>query len=137
MSPKGQCLHKAVNKLGKCVRINFFRPLKTNWKFTVARKNLNQEKAPESCYVSKSLGKQKLLHYSERQQQTRGLQLEGIWVPELSSVTFPESSAVENQSEMQEMRVWFLSGKISWRRQWQPTSGFLTEKSHRQKSLMG
>jgi len=28
-------------------------------------------------------------------------------------------------------------GKSSWRRKWQPTLGFLPEKTHRQRSLVG
>ena len=38
---------------------------------------------------------------------------------------------------MQEIQVWFLIGKISWRRKWQPTPVFLPRKSQRQRSLAG
>ena len=38
---------------------------------------------------------------------------------------------------MQEIQVWFLIGKISWRRKWKPTPVFLPRKSQRQRSLVG
>ena len=39
--------------------------------------------------------------------------------------------------ETQEMWVWSLGRKMSWRRKWQPTPVFLSEKSRGQRKLVG
>ena len=50
-------------------------------------------------------------------------------------------SPVKNQSAMSKThRRWVFNHwarKIPWRRKWQPSSGFLPGKSHRQRSLAG
>ena len=46
---------------------------------------------------------------------------------------FAGGSLVKNPSAMQETCV----EKITWRRHWQPTPGFLPRKFHRQRSLVG
>ena len=53
---------------------------------------------------------------------------------------FPGDSAVNAAPAMQETQVCVFhpwAGKIPWRREWQPTPVFLSEKSHGQRSLEG
>ena len=71
----------------------------------------------------------------------------GVWVGNNSFLTeefkgrrkgFPDGSAVKNPPailERPEFDPWI--GRIPWRKKWQPTPGFLPEKSHRQRSLAG
>ena len=49
---------------------------------------------------------------------------------------FPVAEMVKNLPEMQENLVWSLSGKICWRREWQPTPVFLPGDFHGQRSLV-
>ena len=44
---------------------------------------------------------------------------------------------VKNTPAMQETQVDPWVGKIPWRREWQPTPGFLPAESHGQRSLSG
>ena len=47
------------------------------------------------------------------------------------------AQTVKNLLAKQETQVRSLVGKISWRREWQPTSVFLPRESHGQRSLVG
>ena len=51
------------------------------------------------------------------------------------TMELPLAQMVKTLPTMQKTRVW--SEKIPWRRKWQPTPGFLPEKSHGQRSLAG
>ena len=51
------------------------------------------------------------------------------------TMELPLAQMVKTLPTVQNTRVW--SEKIPWRRKWQPTPGFLPEKSHGQRSLAG
>ena len=53
------------------------------------------------------------------------------------SVTSLVAQMVKHLPAMQETGVWFLVGKIPWRRKWQSTPALLPGKSHGRRSLTG
>ena len=55
----------------------------------------------------------------------------------ISDLAINVAQMVKNLPAIQETRFNPWVGKISWRREWQPTSVFLPGESHRQTSLVG
>ena len=56
------------------------------------------------------------------------------------TILFLNGSAVKNlpaMQELQETQVQYLGWEYHWKKKWQPTSGFLPEKPHGQRSLVG
>ena len=56
------------------------------------------------------------------------------------TILFLNGSAVKDlpaMQELQETQVQYLGWEYHWKKKWQPTSGFLPEKPHGQRSLVG